>query len=210
MDVDQQFSPQAGDPDRGRQMIDGRGGEDGEPDRLEARRFLEAKARERAIELDCLQKGEPMGGERGQGRRDHPSAWLEPAQRPDPRGNRRAIGSQFIIGLRGEADCMGGTGSVERVNRDQRDFTEAAAPCFSIQERISGPAASKNARDQRSALARSRWYPSLVLSPSRFSGVTSCKPSALGDRLGVADLCFGIGNVGQDNTFPLSKLFQEI
>ena len=45
MDVDQQFSPEAGDPDRGREMIDGRGGEDGEPDRLKAGRVLDAQAR---------------------------------------------------------------------------------------------------------------------------------------------------------------------
>ena len=34
---------------------------------------------------------------------------------------------------------------------------ERVARCFSRHERISGPAAAKNACDQRSALARSRW-----------------------------------------------------
>ena len=61
MDLDQQFPPQAGDPDRRRQMVDGRGGEDGEPDRLEAGRFLHIQSRKRPIELNRFQKPEPMG-----------------------------------------------------------------------------------------------------------------------------------------------------
>ena len=47
-------------------MINGRGGKDGKPDRLKARRFLRAKARERTVKLDGLQEGKPMGGERGE------------------------------------------------------------------------------------------------------------------------------------------------
>ena len=47
-------------------MIDGRGREDGEPDRLEAGRFLQIQSRQCAIELDCLQKSEPAGGERSE------------------------------------------------------------------------------------------------------------------------------------------------
>ena len=43
MDVNQQSSPEAGDPDRGREMIDGRGGEHGEPNRQEAGCFLHAQ-----------------------------------------------------------------------------------------------------------------------------------------------------------------------
>ena len=56
MDVDQQSSPQTGHADRRRQMIDGRRGEDGEPDRLEAAGFLDPEARQGAIELDRLYK----------------------------------------------------------------------------------------------------------------------------------------------------------
>jgi hypothetical protein len=63
MDFDQQSSPQAGDPDGGRQMVDGRGREDGEPNRREARRFLQIQSRQGAIELNRFQKPEPMGGE---------------------------------------------------------------------------------------------------------------------------------------------------
>ena len=66
MDLDQQSAPQAGDPDRGGQMIDGRGREDGEPDRLEAGRFLQIQSRERPVELYGLQKTQPMAGQRGQ------------------------------------------------------------------------------------------------------------------------------------------------
>jgi hypothetical protein len=79
MDVDQQFAPQAGDPDRGRQMIDGRGGEDGEPYRLEAGRYLDLEARQGAVELDSLQEGEPMGGDRCQ--RFETVRRLDPSQR---------------------------------------------------------------------------------------------------------------------------------
>ena len=66
MDLDQQSSPQTGDADRGGQMIDGRRGEDGEPDRLKAGGFLDPEARQGAIELDRLHKSQPMAGERGQ------------------------------------------------------------------------------------------------------------------------------------------------
>jgi hypothetical protein len=45
LDLDQQLPAQAGDSDRRRQMIDGRGREDGEPDGLEAGRFLQIQSR---------------------------------------------------------------------------------------------------------------------------------------------------------------------
>jgi hypothetical protein len=64
MDLDQQPPPQAGDPDRRRQMIDGRGRQDGEPERLEANRFFQSQSRQGAIELNRLQKTEPVAGQR--------------------------------------------------------------------------------------------------------------------------------------------------
>ena len=66
MDLDQQSPPEARDPDRGRQMIDGRGGDNGEPDRREAGRFRRAQPGESAIELNRLQEPEPMAGQRRQ------------------------------------------------------------------------------------------------------------------------------------------------
>ncbi len=66
MDLDQQSPPQAGDPDRGGQMVDGRGREDGQPDRLEAGRFLHIQSRDRPVELHGLQEPEPMARQRGQ------------------------------------------------------------------------------------------------------------------------------------------------
>ena len=47
-------------------MIDGRGREDGEPDRLETWRFLQIQSRQRAIELHRFQKTEPARSKRGE------------------------------------------------------------------------------------------------------------------------------------------------
>ena len=47
-------------------MVDRRGREDGEADRLEAGRFLHIQSRERPIELNRLQESEPMARQRGQ------------------------------------------------------------------------------------------------------------------------------------------------
>ena len=121
-------------------MIDGRGREDSEPDRLEAGRFLQIQSRQCAIELDCLQKSEPAGGERSEA--------LESLRRlgSSERGAQilakiRAIGSQFIIGLRGEAPCSMGNDPIF-CEFKMGELQDCVAPCFSRQERISGPAAS--------------------------------------------------------------------
>ena len=104
MDLDQQSAPEARDPDRGRQMIDGRGGDNGEPDRREAGRFRRAQPGESAIELNRLQKPEPMAGQRRQA--FEPLAGLgSPSAAPRSPRKSAATGSQLIVGLRGEAVC---------------------------------------------------------------------------------------------------------
>ena len=47
-------------------MIDGRGRENGETDRLKAGRFLQIQSRQRAIELHRFHKSEPARGKRGE------------------------------------------------------------------------------------------------------------------------------------------------
>ena len=66
MYVDQQPSAQAGNTDRGRQMIDGRGSEDGEPDRQKAGCFLQTQPAECAVELDRFQEAKSISGEEGE------------------------------------------------------------------------------------------------------------------------------------------------
>ena len=193
-------------------MIDGRGGEDGEPDRLKARRFLQAEARERAIELDGLQEGEPMGGERGQA--FETIGRLGSSQRCAQirRGNRAAIGSQFIIGLRGERGLHGrDPGSVERGIRSRRRLLRARRALFLETGANFRPAAvEKSPRPTLGAhLGRGGGRPSSAALRGFPASPAAC-PSAAAIASASPTFVSDLRNQGQDNTFPLSKLFQKI
>ena len=193
---------------RASQMIDGRRGEDGEPDRLKARRFLMPEARQGAIELDRLQKSEPIGGERGQaletilrlGLSQRSAQILAEISR-----NRQPVHHRTS----GAPHCIGGPPDQGAWN-SRNAATEAPRADASRSGANFGSRRLKKARDQRSALASSRWCPSTHLQPLGYVRRHQLHPKRRRDSVSVANLGSIVRNQGQDHTFPLGKPFQKI
>ena len=103
----------------------------------EARRFLSAQTRQRAIELDCLQESEPAGGERGEA--------LETIRRLGSSQRRAEIRAEIprdrqpVHHRTTRGSGLHGRDRIRFSEQDHGRRYKSRRAMMSIQERISGP-----------------------------------------------------------------------